>query len=137
MRAIDAFRRLRLEHLRIAERDHGGAVGGGPLLRRTDVGFEAEGLGLREAEAVHERDGAAGLGGAAKGEALNVTCSGLTNGGGTLYYTVELDLGDMHYKVTVDAIDGKVISGDATHMGVTNPIDENGDVMDASALPEK
>ena len=78
-----------------------------------------------------------GAGGAAKGEALNVTCSGLTNGGGTLYYTVELDLGDMHYKVTVDAIDGKVISGDATHMGTTNPIDENGDVMDVSALPEK
>ena len=79
----------------------------------------------------------AGAGGQAKGEALNVTSRGPVEGGGTTYYVVEFNLGDVHYEVQVDALSGKVISGDATHMGTTNPIDENGDVMDASALPEK
>lgn len=66
-----------------------------------------------------------GAGGQAKGEANNVTARQVT-GGGTVYYVVELDLGDVHYTVNVDAIDGNVIGADSTHAGTRTLLDEQG-----------
>jgi hypothetical protein len=57
-----------------------------------------------------------GAGGQAKGPAKNVTAKQIT-GGGTVYYAVELDLGDVHYSVHVDAIDGSIISADQVRAG--------------------
>ena len=59
----------------------------------------------------------AGAGGQAKGEALNVTSRGPVEGGGTTYYVVEFNLGDVHYEVQVDAIQGDIISGSQTFNG--------------------
>lgn len=66
-----------------------------------------------------------GAGGQAKGEAKNVTAKQVT-GGGTIYYTVELDLGEVHYTVNVDAIDGGIINADCTHNGVRTLLDKEG-----------
>ena len=75
-----------------------------------------------------------GAGGQAKGPALNLRCSNLIDGGGTRYYKVNLDLGDVHYEVQVDALSGKVISGDATHMGTRNLLDDNGDIIEGTGV---
>jgi hypothetical protein len=66
-----------------------------------------------------------GAGGQAKGEAMNVTAKQVI-GGGTVYYVVELDLGDVHYTVNVDAIDGNVIGADSTHAGKRVLLDKEG-----------
>ena len=76
-----------------------------------------------------------GAGGAAKGPALNVRCSNLIDGGGTLYYNVELDLGDVHYQVMVEAIGGKVVSGTATHMGVQSLLNDDGSIIEGTGTP--
>ncbi|MEE1159441.1 MAG: PepSY domain-containing protein [Atopobiaceae bacterium] len=66
-----------------------------------------------------------GAGGQAKGEAMNVMAKQVI-GGGTVYYVVELDLGDVHYTVNVDAIDGNVIGADSTHAGKRVLLDKEG-----------
>ncbi len=76
-----------------------------------------------------------GAGGQAKGEAQNVTANGPITGGGTIYYVVELDLGDVHYTVTVDAVDGNVINADQVHAGTRTLLDENGDPQEGTEQP--
>ena len=76
-----------------------------------------------------------GAGGAAKGEAMNVVARGPIEGGGTVYYVVELDLGEVHYSVTVDATTGNVINADQTHNGVRTLLDENGDPQEGTEWP--
>ena len=65
----------------------------------------------------------AGAGGQAKGEALNVSARGPIEGGGTTYYVVEFNLGEVHYEVQVDAIQGDVISGSQTFNGTQQLLD--------------
>ena len=77
----------------------------------------------------------AGAGGQAKGPALNLSCSGLINGGGTLYYVVDFDLGDVHYQVQVDAIDGNVISGVQTFNGTQQLLDDEGNPIENTEEP--
>ena len=76
-----------------------------------------------------------GAGGAAKGEAMNVKARGPVTGGGTIYYEVELDLGDVHYSVTVDATTGHVISADQTHAGTRTLLDESGNPVEGTEWP--
>ena len=76
-----------------------------------------------------------GAGGAAKGEAQNVRARGPVTGGGTVYYEVELDLGDVHYGVTVDATDGHVIGADQTHAGTRTLLDEQGNPVEGTEWP--
>ncbi len=76
-----------------------------------------------------------GAGGQAKGEAQNVSANGPITGGGTIYYVVELDLGDVHYSVTVDAVDGNIINADQTHAGTRTLLDENGDPQEGTEQP--
>lgn len=77
----------------------------------------------------------AGAGGQAKGSAMNVSCSDLITGGGTLYYVVDFDLGDVHYNVQVDAVDGNVISGSETFNGTEQLLDEEGDPVPNTEQP--
>ena len=76
-----------------------------------------------------------GAGGAAKGEAQNVKARGPVTGGGTVYYEVELDLGDVHYSVTVDATNGHVIGADQTHAGTRTLLDEQGNPVEGTEWP--
>ena len=76
-----------------------------------------------------------GAGGAAKGEAMNVKAQGPITGGGTVYYQVELDLGEVHYCVTVDAVEGNVISADQTHAGTRTLLDESGNPVEGTEWP--
>ena len=76
-----------------------------------------------------------GAGGAAKGEAMNVTARGPVTGGGTIYYEVQLDLGDVHYSVTVDATSGHVINADQTHAGTRTLLDEQGNPIEGTEWP--
>ena len=76
-----------------------------------------------------------GAGGAAKGEAQNVKARGPVTGGGTVYYEVELDLGDVHYSVTVDATSGNVIGADQTHAGTRVLLDKDGNVEEGTEWP--
>ena len=76
-----------------------------------------------------------GAGGAAKGEAMNVKARGPVEGGGTVYYEVELDLGDVHYSVTVDATNGHVIGADQTHAGTRTLLDEQGNPVEGTEWP--
>lgn len=77
----------------------------------------------------------AGAGGQAKGPALNLSCSNLITGGGTLYYNVDFDLGDVHYNVQVDAIDGNVISASEAFNGTQQLLDENGEAIPNTEQP--
>ena len=79
-----------------------------------------------------------GVGGQAKGEAKNVSAKQV-NGGGTVYYTVELDLGDVHYTVNVDATGGGIINGDYVHNGIRTLLDKEGDPIPGTeqAVDEK
>ena len=77
-----------------------------------------------------------GAGGQAKGEAYNVTCRGPITGGGTVYYVVELDLGEVHYSVTVDAVEGNVISADQVHAGTRTLLDsKTGEPQEGTEQP--
>lgn len=80
---------------------------------KSDCGLQAK---ISREECIHKACAHVGAGGQAKGPALNVTARQVT-GGGTVYYVVELDLGDVHYSVQVDAIDGSIISADQVHAG--------------------
>jgi hypothetical protein len=80
---------------------------------KSDCGLQAK---ISREECIRKACAHVGAGGQAKGPALNVTARQVT-GGGTVYYVVELDLGDVHYSVQVDAIDGGVISADQIHAG--------------------
>ena len=73
-----------------------------------------------------------GAGGAAKGEAMNVSAQGPITGGGTVYYQVELDLGEVHYCVTVDAVEGNVIGADQTHAGTRTLLDSEGNPVEGT-----
>ena len=73
-----------------------------------------------------------GAGGAAKGEAMNVKAQGPITGGGTVYYQVELDLGEVHYCVTVDAVEGNVIGADQTHAGTRTLLDSEGNPVEGT-----
>jgi hypothetical protein len=53
-------------------------------------------------------------------------------GGGTIYYAVELDLGDVHYSVQVDAIGGDVISADQVHAGTRMLLDKQGNLIEGT-----
>ena len=75
-----------------------------------------------------------GAGGQAKGPAMNVSAKRVV-GGGTTYYAVELDLGDVHYRVCVDAIDGHTYSSDMTHAGTTVCLDEQGNPVEGTEQP--
>jgi outer membrane biosynthesis protein TonB len=75
-----------------------------------------------------------GAGGQAKGPAMNVSAKRVV-GGGTTYYAVELDLGDVHYRVCVDAIDGHTYSSDMTHAGTTVCLDEQGNPIEGTEQP--
>ena len=70
--------------------------------------------------------------GAAKGEAMNVSARGPVDGGGTIYYVVELDLGDVHYSVTVDATSGHVINADQTHAGTRTLLGSEGNPVEGT-----
>lgn len=72
-----------------------------------------------------------GAGGQAKGEAKNVTAKKVV-GGGTVYYAVELDLGDVHYCVQVDAIDGDIIGSDQVHAGTRTLLDREGNPIEGT-----
>ena len=76
---------------------------------------------------------AMGAGGQAKGPANNISSTDLIEGGGTLYCVVEFDLGDVHYTVTVDAVDGGVINSSETFNGVERMLDEDGVPIEGSA----
>ena len=76
-----------------------------------------------------------GAGGQAKGEAMNVSARGPITGGGTVYYVVELDLGDVHYSVSVDATQGNVIGADQVHAGTRTLLDQNGDPQEGTETP--
>lgn len=80
---------------------------------KSDCGLQAK---ISREECIRKACAHVGAGGQAKGPALNVTARQVT-GGGTVYYVVELDLGDVHYSVQVDAIDGSIISADQVHAG--------------------
>lgn len=80
---------------------------------KSDCGLQAK---ISREECIRKACAHVGAGGQAKGPALNVTARQVT-GGGTVYYVVELDLGDVHYAVQVDAIDGSIISADQVHAG--------------------
>ena len=73
-----------------------------------------------------------GAGGQAKGEAKNVTAKKVV-GGGTVYYSVELDLGDVHYCVQVDAIDGDIIGSDQVHAGTRTLLGSEGNPIEGTA----
>ena len=76
-----------------------------------------------------------GAGGQAKGEAKNVKTSDLITGGGTKYYVVDFDLGDVHYTVNVDVVGGNVISAEMSHGGVRQLLDENGNPQEGTQQP--
>ena len=76
-----------------------------------------------------------GAAGAAKGEDQNVKTRGPVTGGGTIYYEVELDLGDVHYSVTVDATTGHVIGADQTHAGTRTLLDSEGNPVEGTEWP--
>jgi hypothetical protein len=80
---------------------------------KSDCGLQAK---ISREECIRKACAHVSAGGQAKGPALNVTARQVT-GGGTVYYVVELDLGDVHYAVQVDAIDGSIISADQVHAG--------------------
>ncbi len=66
----------------------------------------------------------------------NVTCRGPITGGGTVYYVVELDLGEVHYSVTVDAIEGNVICADQVHAGTRTLLDsKTGEPQEGTEQP--
>ena len=48
---------------------------------------------------------------------------------------VELDLGDVHYSVTVDATNGHVIGADQTHAGTRTLLDEQGNPVEGTEWP--
>lgn len=110
-----------------------------PVSNNTNQGASANNDGL-EAKVSREQCIATacahvGAGGQAKGEAKNVTTKGPITGGGTVYYVVELDLGDVHYSVSVDAIEGNVIGADSTHAGTRTLLDEQGNPIDGTEQP--
>ena len=96
-----------------------------------DSGLEAK---VSREECIKKACAHVGAGGQAKGEAKNVTAKQVT-GGGTVYYVVELDLGDVHYTVNVDAIDGNVIGADSVHAGTRMLLDETGVEIEDTATP--
>ena len=63
---------------------------------------------------------------------MNVSAQGPITGGGTVYYQVELDLGDVHYCVTVDAVEGNVIGADQTHAGTRTLLDSEGNPVEGT-----
>ena len=77
----------------------------------------------------------AGAGGQAKGRELDTTVDGPITGGGTIYYRVEFNLGDVHYTIEVDAVGGDVISGMETFDGVNRLLDKDGNVIPGSEQP--
>jgi hypothetical protein len=52
-----------------------------------------------------------------------------------VYYSVELDLGDVHYSVQVDAIDGGVISSDQVFAGTRTLLDNEGNPVEGTEQP--
>ena len=76
-----------------------------------------------------------GAGGQAKGEAKNVKTSDLITGGGTKYYVVDFDLGDVHYTVNVNVVEGTIISAEQSHGGVRQLLDENGNPQEGTQQP--
>ncbi len=76
-----------------------------------------------------------GAGGQAKGDAQNVKTSDLITGGGTKYYVVDFDLGDVHYSVNVNVVDGNVISAEESHAGVRQLLNENGEAVEGTQQP--
>ncbi len=98
---------------------------------KSDCGLQAK---ISREECIRKACAHVGAGGQAKGPALNVTARQVT-GGGTVYYVVELDLGDVHYAVQVDAIDGGVISADQVHAGTRTLLDEQGNPVEGTEQP--
>ena len=76
-----------------------------------------------------------GAGGQAKGPANNLVAEGPIVGGGTTYYNVDFDLGDVHYSIMVNAVDGVVVSGTQTFNGVMQLLDDNGLPLDSTEQP--
>jgi serine/threonine-protein kinase len=68
----------------------------------------------------------AGAGGAATGDPMNVDFEGPIDGGGTVYYAIEFDLGDAHFEMMVDATTNTTISGTMYFDGHTYLIDSAG-----------
>jgi predicted small lipoprotein YifL len=77
---------------------------------------------------------AMGAGGQAKGQANNVTVSGPTEGGGTTYYVVEFDLGDVHYSVNVDATDGHVYNATQVFNGQQMAVEDDGTPIEGTEV---
>jgi len=102
-----------------------------PAATSNGSGLEAK---ISREECIKKACAHVGAGGQAKGEAKNVTAKQVT-GGGTVYYVVELDLGDVHYTVNVDAIDGNVIGADSVHAGTRMLLDEQGVEIEGTATP--
>jgi len=89
----------------------------------TDNGSEAK---LSREECIAKACAFLGAGGQAKGDAQNVSASGPITGGGTVYYVVELDLGEVHYRVNVDAVDGGTYGAESMHHDMRTPISNDG-----------
>ncbi len=77
---------------------------------------------------------AMGAGGQAKGDPIDLKTSDLINGGGTLYYNVEFNLGEAKYQVQVDAIEGSVISASETTGNIESILDANGNVVSSREI---
>ncbi len=103
-----------------------------PQAEKSNSGLEAK---LSREECIAIACKYVGAGGAAKGEAMNVTAKGPITGGGTVYYVVELDLGDVHYSVNVDAIDGHTYGADQTHAGTRTLLDDQGNPVEGTEWP--
>ena len=63
----------------------------------------------------------------ANGQAQNVKTSNLITGGGTKYYVVDFDFNGAHYSVSVNVVDGNVISADKVESGTRQLLNENGE----------
>ena len=97
--------------------------------------MQAEGSGL---EAKLSREGVIAVACehvGANGQAQNVSAKGPITGGGTIYYVVDLDMGDAHYSVTVDAIDGGVINSEKVQSGTRVLLDENANPQEGTEQP--
>lgn len=98
-----------------------------------DNGNDNDGDGFEEyfgkEECMQIATDAMGAGGQATGPANDLESSDLITGGGTKYYLVEYNLGEAHYCVKVDAIDGIVLEIVETIDGIENTYDADHNLL--------
>lgn len=104
---------------------------GGNADSNNDDGFESA---FGQEECIQIATDTMGAGGEATGPANNLTCSELITGGGTKYYYVEFDLGEAHYTVKVDAIDGVVLEIVERVDNIENTFDANHNLITSQTI---